>query len=560
MYNPNQDIVAGRTASQIESAKRRAVKGGGRKRCKKGKSCGATCINGSKVCLVDLPWVSSNGLTKVVKEIQGVSRENPVEKAATRVDKRSMSQLLGEMEGHYKEIRKINDASMPDGEKAWRREELWAKIDAVRSKIEAEAGKAGDKTGALKELKDKEDDFRIMSLGNEKLGKEARGALTNVIASKSVLMTNKNLDDTQVKTLREGIDSNLKRAEKYVGFMDPGRDKESLARTIGIYTGRIQPLSQGSLDEVSKAGKAFMDKYRNRLDSAFSIWNRRVALEAAITRKLKDDESLTFKQRMRLRRVLESIISRSVRANERSFKLMEEMRAELLKTKLSEDDIKGIMGRLKITGKNTPDNDPSIKQVRGQVEEFARMFNGKGLLEVTGDSGMPTGYLREMLVSPKERAYQQHGFVMTSGIPRVTFHEIAHIVELGRGWLANYAEKWRDGKAFNVRQVENAKGMERIIRDGDGKLIPYATQDLSGRNLPVFRLKEMPIHKNSIYDPNEIAVVDKFMDLYMGKVYTWKGSEVISMGMEKFASPQDMRHLYMNHPDLFETIVGLALT
>lgn len=48
------------TPSQISRARRRAV-GGSRKRCSKGKSCSATCIEGSKICEVEAsPTVSSN--------------------------------------------------------------------------------------------------------------------------------------------------------------------------------------------------------------------------------------------------------------------------------------------------------------------------------------------------------------------------------------------------------------------------------------------------------------------------------------------------------------------
>lgn len=411
MYNPRQDIVAGRTARQIESAKRRAVKGGGRKRCRKGKSCGATCINGSKVCLVDLPWVSSNGLSRVAQDIQN----------------------------------------------------------------------------------------------------------------------------------------------------RPKSSVDSLTRNLGLQTGKVKPLSIGSLDEVSKAGKSFMDKYKGRLDAAFSIWNRRIAVEEKIKDRINNG-NLSFREKMRLRKALQSIISRSARANERSFKLMEEIRRELLKTKLSESDIKGILSLLKIEGKNLSSDSALIKQVRSQVEEFARMFNGKGLLEASDRKGFFTASLREISVNTTDRAHAIGNFIMTSGIPRVTFHELGHIVENGRPWLADYAEKWRDGKAFTLRQVESAKGSEVFVKGLDGKIIPHATRELSGRDVPVFRLVDMPVNKNRGYDPQEIAVADKFMDLYMGKVYGWRGSEVISMGIETFSSPQDMRHLYVNHPDLFETVVGLALT
>lgn len=69
----SQGMVAGRTAYQIESAKRKAV-GGKKKRCKKGKSCSATCIATNKVCLVDIPWVSAQGIPKAVSQIQKVSK------------------------------------------------------------------------------------------------------------------------------------------------------------------------------------------------------------------------------------------------------------------------------------------------------------------------------------------------------------------------------------------------------------------------------------------------------------------------------------------------------
>jgi hypothetical protein len=81
-----QGMVAGRTAYQIESAKRKAI-GGKKKRCKKGKSCSATCIAANKVCLVDIPWVSAQGIPKVVSEIQKVSKT--AEKSITKSDKGS---------------------------------------------------------------------------------------------------------------------------------------------------------------------------------------------------------------------------------------------------------------------------------------------------------------------------------------------------------------------------------------------------------------------------------------------------------------------------------------
>jgi hypothetical protein len=57
-----------RSDAQINRAKRMAV-GGGRKNCKRGKSCSATCIDSGEYCLVDLPWVTSNAMGKLKNRI-----------------------------------------------------------------------------------------------------------------------------------------------------------------------------------------------------------------------------------------------------------------------------------------------------------------------------------------------------------------------------------------------------------------------------------------------------------------------------------------------------------
>lgn len=73
--------MSGRTAKQIDAAKRaqtarlgQSGAHGKRKRCKKGKSCGASCIRNNYVCMVDIPWASSSGLGKLAKGIKNRPR------------------------------------------------------------------------------------------------------------------------------------------------------------------------------------------------------------------------------------------------------------------------------------------------------------------------------------------------------------------------------------------------------------------------------------------------------------------------------------------------------
>ncbi len=67
---PRSDTQIGK--AKQEQAKRLGQSGafGKRKRCKKGKSCGASCIASYKVCMVDLPWVGQTAMDKIRKAIQ----------------------------------------------------------------------------------------------------------------------------------------------------------------------------------------------------------------------------------------------------------------------------------------------------------------------------------------------------------------------------------------------------------------------------------------------------------------------------------------------------------
>ena len=62
--------------SKADQAARLGQKGayGKRKRCFKGKSCGASCIANYKVCLVDLTWVGQNAMTAMRDRLIEIGR------------------------------------------------------------------------------------------------------------------------------------------------------------------------------------------------------------------------------------------------------------------------------------------------------------------------------------------------------------------------------------------------------------------------------------------------------------------------------------------------------
>jgi hypothetical protein len=78
--------VSGRTEAQINAAKRgQMARLGGpglpklkRKKCKMGKSCGASCIPGYHVCMVDIPWALNPVIDKAVATVKSAQGKAPV--------------------------------------------------------------------------------------------------------------------------------------------------------------------------------------------------------------------------------------------------------------------------------------------------------------------------------------------------------------------------------------------------------------------------------------------------------------------------------------------------
>lgn len=126
--------IKGRSVSQIKSAKQaqyarlgKMSPNVGRKKCKKGKSCGAACIASFKVCMVDVPNIIAQYIPKVVKSIQDrskqvkgaessykikeISEKTPKQAAVYPGDMRSASDIEAK---YAKRIKSYRDAGKED--------------------------------------------------------------------------------------------------------------------------------------------------------------------------------------------------------------------------------------------------------------------------------------------------------------------------------------------------------------------------------------------------------------------------------------------------------------
>jgi serine/threonine protein kinase len=98
----------GASASEIKRAKAKAV-GGKRKRCIKGKSCSATCVQRADACLVEMPDSSGNSVSKARNMLLGSPKPKSQESlkreiAALNQEAQSKLKALNELKAKHKEL------------------------------------------------------------------------------------------------------------------------------------------------------------------------------------------------------------------------------------------------------------------------------------------------------------------------------------------------------------------------------------------------------------------------------------------------------------------------
>jgi hypothetical protein len=490
-------------------------------------------------------------------------KAEPVPKARVAKGNEALKGVIKELKELYEEIKKVNNSDMGIFEKGDAIKSIREKIAEVRKRADEEINKLPSgrekTTSALDKIQRR---FFISSEENSSILGMADDAVTRLSKAKTEYdRASKNPSSTvdQLVQLHKKFKQIEAEARDYISGLkgDYKGQVPLLLRRVDNMTGKNKTLSEGSLEENKKASSEFMKGYKSKLDSAFSILRRGELAMNKILEKL-DKGGLTLKERTDLSNSLYRINERVKKAEQRTKSLMENMRNELIKTKLSEEEVKNLVGAVKVSGDNHLQG-----KVKEQMEEFARMFNGKGFIGVLKGLGEIGGSITGVSVKEGERAHINGALsILTGGTKRELFHEIGHAIEHGRFWLNNYAESWRNGKAYTEEQIIKGSNKDYTPKGPNGNLLPPAStvRDSSGKELPAYKFSDLPALRKAGFGPEEITVIDNYLSVYMGKVYSDRSTEVISVGVEKFSTPEGMRELYKAHPDLFETIVGLAVT
>ena len=243
-------------------------------------------------------------------------------------------------------------------------------------------------------------------------------------------------------------------------------------------------------------------------------------------------------------------------------KQMETLRNKMLETNLSDVQVDKFIKNTKITSWKAPQK----TQIRGYLNEYIRMFNGNGFVDSA--NGVPA--ITKIGKAKRGSCKFWEGSLTTQfkssifGTPTTvskstTFHEITHAVEVANPKLNKFMQSWRTNKGFTDKEKIRANMVRKEA------MSVYSPSQRVGK--PVYRLKDITTIK---YDPREDALVNDYLDAYMGKVYSAydfkrfgiaekiEATESLTMTVERFADPQKMGALYKQHPELFELIVGMS--
>jgi len=389
-------------------------------------------------------------------------------------------------------------------------------------------------------LKYEPGELQIKTLGFEKakyfnrLAAKSNGkdALRQVIRSDGTEMTLEQLKKkygkpSDIKTAKKATPKvkTLTNTQPTTETWQPTSDfKEGIKRGESMTKGRFEKTKELS----TKYKKAFND-YEEASEKYFTY------SFAKASKGLSYSEAVDVfsKNRTKLRESWIKSKSAIRKLEAEGAKEMAILRKETLKSTVTDQQIKERLDSIPFTNQKKADR----LKVRSEVEEFSKMFNGGGVTvksdgaldgQITkvklGTSRANNNYKGEILVPfvDPENSYMELLSKQT------VFHEIGHSLETSRKANLNMAVNWRTSRV---------------------------TSNITTK-----------VKVKKAWTLRESVLPDEFIAPYVGRPYR-KGysqgyadtaTEVISMGVEHFASPELMFRLYSVDPDHFHMILSLT--
>ena len=208
---------------------------------------------------------------------------------------------------------------------------------------------------------------------------------------------------------------------------------------------------------------------------------------------------------------------------------MKSLRQQLLKTNVSDAQIKEAVDGITFKGSNKA----MREKVRAEVEEYARMFNGgavfkqgqESITEITLSKGRGSNGGGRIRVRFDDAERKRAGSAKAN-----VFHELTHSLEDQRPELLQQAVAFRDSRVTSQRTVKIS-----TLKGGWGQ--------------------------------QQQVLPDEFHHPYAGRPYRYKrgpnagkdrSTEILTMGAEMFATPEMMLEFYAKDPEHFKMILSLT--
>lgn len=200
---------------------------------------------------------------------------------------------------------------------------------------------------------------------------------------------------------------------------------------------------------------------------------------------------------------------------------------QLLDAIVKENDVSPIRAQKLAAGIEIYDSVGEVRAtgIRKDLADLFQLTGGQGMTSVrfighieSRASATPEYNEIDMGDPPQDRGESDR---------RTLFHEVSHHIEAENDELRQIAVNWRNSRASSLKP-----------------------QKLN-------EIEDLP------YDDSEMAVPDKFITPYVGKIYgndvNSGETEVLSMGIERFSAPILMHYFYRADPEHFHLILGTLL-
>lgn len=298
-----------------------------------------------------------------------------------------------------------------------------------------------------------------------------------------------------IRQRQEAWSTNIRKvADEIADNPDYQREQDRLQQARDLQDTIEQRYSEGSLSK--KEFDSLSDTYRGmRSESAQVLSDMR---KAKLDELIQNDPDLKF-------------FSESLARKQQKLATLAAPAAELKQQLISTSAMTraDAEARAKKVKKPPKAKDPGLAV---QIADFNQLTNG-----------VPTTLNR--ITITKQRAHATRDGLARYYGPgqdrRALWHEMAHHLEFADPSIAKVAEDWVKSRATGPQE---------------------SLRKLTGNNR---------------YDRSEKAYPDDFADPYVGKVYSDGTTEVLSMGLEAFSSPERMIQLAAKDPDHFALVLGL---